>query len=319
LSASTAAPGFSVACIGGINLDRKVHSLIPLRPGTSNPVTSTETSGGVARNVAEGLVRLGVPAALFSIVGNDSTGQILVRELADLGVDVAGVRVSDRHPTSRYTAVLGPGGSLAFGLSEMAITEELGPAWCAEIAPALAGHSHWLLDANLSAQALEILLRGEARQALVAVDPVSTAKASRLLPVLDVIDLVFPDREEASVLSGMATETSGQIPAAARRIRSRGVGTVVISLGEEGIYVEEPLGGRFLPPIPTQNMVEVTGAGDALITGFLYGLFKGGSSHPAINPLRHALAAASLALESHRTVPEHLSPERLAERMAAGP
>ena len=68
----------SIVCIGGANVDRKARLLAPFQLGTSHPVTTTQTAGGVARNVAENLGRLAQPVSLVSTVGDDRDGQWLI-------------------------------------------------------------------------------------------------------------------------------------------------------------------------------------------------------------------------------------------------
>ena len=70
------------------------------------------------------------------------------------------------------------------------------------------------------------------------------------------------------LLSGGATSDAMRIPdvpAAAGEIRARGVGTVVVTMGADGIYVEDASGGKFMLAIPPTRVCDVTGAGDALV------------------------------------------------------
>ena len=64
----------SVLVVGGAVLDAKVR--IAVRPvmGSSNPGTSTSTVGGVGRNIAENLARLGTPTNLVTAVGGRPAG-----------------------------------------------------------------------------------------------------------------------------------------------------------------------------------------------------------------------------------------------------
>ena len=54
-----------VLCIGGMNVDKKVQLLENLVLETSNPVVSSLSAGGVSRNIAENLGRLGVPVKML--------------------------------------------------------------------------------------------------------------------------------------------------------------------------------------------------------------------------------------------------------------
>ena len=118
-----------IACIGGASLDRRSTVCGQLTPGTSNPVVSTVRPGGVARNGAEALARLGIEVTLYSLVGDDQVGKALAAGLREAGVDVSGVVCSARYPTAAYTAVLGPSGRLEFGLADMEIFEEADSTW----------------------------------------------------------------------------------------------------------------------------------------------------------------------------------------------
>jgi pseudouridine kinase len=71
-----------VVCVGGATVDRIYRAQALLRLGTSNPVTSVRSFGGVARNVAESLGRLGTEVALVSAVGDDENGRALTAHLA---------------------------------------------------------------------------------------------------------------------------------------------------------------------------------------------------------------------------------------------
>lgn len=300
-----------IACIGGMTVDRQVRPVGRLRGGTSNPVRSISTAGGAARNVAETLARLGCDVTLFSRVGEDDAGSELLRAVARVGIDASGVDRSPTHPTASYTAVLDERGELSIGLADTAIFDELEPGWSDRIAARLVDHRLWVLDANLPADVLGRLLEEERSGRTVAADPVSVDKAKRLEGVLGRIDLLFPDRAEAAALSGTPTHSPDGVAAAAARLREAGVGTVVVSLGADGLWIDD--GGRqeHVPALPVRSIGNVSGAGDALIAGYLWAVLAGEGT----DPVAGGLAAASLALESDRTVTEGLTAERLRGRL----
>jgi pseudouridine kinase len=281
-----------IACIGGIVLDRKARVEGGARPGTSNPVSVTTSTGGVAANIARNLARLGCRVSLFSILGADDSGATALRELQDSGVNASAILRSHTRPTASYTAVLEPNGELFIGLADMDIFEELDPQWSARVAPALAQCPLWIMDTNLPAHTIERIRSSLAR-----------------------VDVLFPNRKEAAVLSGLELDTPGDVARAASEICRRGVGTVVVTLGRDGIYLDAGRGGRFLPVIPAKKVLDVTGAGDALVAGYAYGMLAGGSHEPAL----FGLAAASLTVETEKSIAEDLQPERLLERVKSAP
>lgn len=308
---STPTPQVAIACIGGAVVDRKARVEGRVCPGTSNPVKMRSCPGGVAANVARNLARLGCRATLFSVVGEDEAGDALLRGLESDGVNVAGVTRSVVHATANYTAVLEPDGSLFVGLADMDIFEEANEAWADGLAGQLEQNAFWVLDANLPAATMGRLLKAHKGGAEVLGDPISVAKATRFQDVLGWIDVIFPNMKEAAVLSGLKVERKEDVPQAASEIRRRGVKTVVVTLGADGVHVDGESGGRIVPAIPPARVWDVTGAGDALVAGFAYGLAAGGKYGPEL----YGLAAASLTLETEESTAADLSVEKLVKRM----
>ena len=301
----------TVACIGGIVVDRKARVIEPLHPGTSNPVTVSSCPGGVVCNIARNLGKLGAKAALFSSVGRDSAGDCVLRDLASPNLDLSHVSRSPNRPTASYTAVLDEKAQLFIGLADMAIFEELDAAWADSIASVIAQSKFWVLDANLPAATIERLLRANKHDATVFVDPISVAKSARVRNVLNEIDVLFPNTKEGAVLSGRAVATRDDIIEAAAEIRRRGVGTVIMTLGEDGIYLDDGKPGRFIPATPARKVSDVTGAGDALVAGYAYAMIAGEHYEPAL----WGLAAASLTLETEESIAPNLSRQSVLERI----
>lgn len=77
-----------IVCLGGAFVDRKFHLDGASERGTPSACGRTVVSfGGVARNVAENLARLGLRARLISLVGDDGDGRALLDDLVSHGVD----------------------------------------------------------------------------------------------------------------------------------------------------------------------------------------------------------------------------------------
>ena len=74
-----------VAVIGGANIDIHGKSNDTLQERDSNPGQVHTSAGGVARNIAENLARLGVDCRLITAVGKDHHGQMLLRLARDAG------------------------------------------------------------------------------------------------------------------------------------------------------------------------------------------------------------------------------------------
>ncbi|MGO4526921.1 carbohydrate kinase family protein [Microvirga sp. 2MCAF35] len=294
-------PGASrIVCIGGAAVDRKYRGVATIRPGTSNPVVSERSFGGVARNVAENIARLGTPVSLVSLVGEDDNGRALLEDLSRIGVDIRPVVLSDTHATAEYVAVLQPDGELAIGLADMAILDGISPALLHRMQPDF-GPAWIFADCNLPSETLHELIDLARRQALMlALDAVSTPKVGRLPQDLSGISVFFLNLDEAR-----AYLDRPEIPpeAAAQALLALGAEQVILTLGSKGLIAADPSGIVTIDAIKAE-IVDATGAGDALIAATLVALSRDASLADAA---RLGTVAAALTVESHVSVRPDLS------------
>ena len=292
-----------IACIGGAHIDR--HGLLksPLVPATSNPGNVTTSFGGVARNVAENLARLGREVSMVSRIGDDEAGRAVVAHLQSLGVDTSMIAVAS-SPTASYTAILEPDGELLLGLADMDLYDEITPAVLDS--GHLREHGLWFADTNLPAQTLSWLVE----QGMVAVDAISLPKARKLRGLLPRIEILFGTVAQASEITQLGAFLNAT--EAARALHRLGARAGVVTAGAAGIAVWTGGDVRQLPVLPAEPK-DVTGAGDALIAGTLFGL-TGGRTLVEAAPL--GLAAAAITVESGATVADNLTAEALYARLA---
>ena len=281
----------SVTVFGAIALDVRLTAWAPLVPATSNPVRSRETPGGVGRNVALAMARLGARVTFASRIGDDAAGTALLAALDEQGIDTRHVSRTADAPTARYWAVLEPSGDLALGLADMAVLDSLEPTALdpATAVPAAA----WFIDANLPEACIDHLLAHRGRPPLVAVDTVSMTKAAKLQGRLAAIDLLFTNAAEAAVLAGDADP--GQLLA-------MGVKAVVMGAGAAGVVVADAAGTTRLAALPVQR-ADVTGAGDALAATTLVAHLAG-LELPTAARLGRLAAAAVLEGSAAPTIPD---------------
>jgi pseudouridine kinase len=286
-----------VVVVGGANLDVKAHSSRPVVPATSNPGTTTLTPGGVGRNVAEALARLGTPTALVAAVGTDAFGDRVLEATAAAGVDARGVRrLAER--TGTYTAVLDADGELVAAVSDMAATEQLSPADVDAAADLIAGARLVVLDGNLAAATLDRAAElAHAAGVRLLVEPVSVPKARLLAPLLRSDRPVFlatPNDDELIALGGLAA------------LHDRGVENVWVRHGADGSDYSDGSGATTIPAVPVAEVLDVTGAGDAMLAGFCHALLAGAAPAAAA---AYGHAAAALTVASPHTVRPDLTDE----------
>ncbi len=299
----------SVLCVGGATVDRTYRLDAPLLAGTSNPAAGSSSFGGVARNVAENLARHGVAVGLLSRVGADEGGRALLKHLDALGIDRRGTGVVDDAATADYVAVLGPDGNLVVGLAAMAILDGLTPAALARQAGLFAAADWVFADCNLPAASLLALARRDLPgRYRLAVDAVSVAKAARLPDRLDGVDLVFANYDEAAALatrSGRSDAATDRAGAHAEDLLAAGAGAAVVTLGAGGALAVDRDGTVHVPAVPAR-VVDVTGAGDALIAATLCGLGTGEALAAAV---ARGCAAAARTVARVAATPDDLPRE----------
>lgn len=254
--------------VGGINLDTLARIEAETVRGSSNPGRTVAAPGGVGRNVAENLARLGSPVRLVGAVGRDHAGDLLLGALAGLPVDTGRVRRHDNLRTGTYTAVLSRDGDLDVGVADMAATESVVPA---DLGGSLLEDASWLvLDGNLRTDTIAHGLRlAAARGVPVALDPVGVAKAARLGDVPG-LHTFTPNRAELA-----AWARTEDPETAIAKAHGQGVEVVWLRNGADGSTLHRPGHEPVAISPPPAEVVDVTGAGDAMLAAYVHRLRNG--------------------------------------------
>lgn len=282
-----------VAVIGGANLDIHGIPAASLRLQDSNPGRVQTSCGGVARNVAENLARFGVDCRLFSAVGNDPHGQLLLQQGRDAGIDMRQVLQLDSAPTSTYLSVLDDAGDMYVGISDMSIIDHLGVEQLRAHEAMLRQAAIIILDTNLCDESLAYL-SGTFGETPLFVDTVSTSKSVNIRPYLNAVHTLKPSLIEAEALADMRARTDGQLAKLAGRLHEQGVRRLFITLAERGVFYSiGKTQGMEKFPVHGQDQGNAGGAGDAFLAGLGFAWLK---RWPLRRSLQFALAAASVTM-----------------------
>lgn len=304
-----------VTVVGAMSGDDKGRALGELIPRTSNPGTIRRSPGGVARNVAEGLARLGMETRLISVIGDDEVGRWLLGATSAAGVDTSAVRILSGERTASYLAILDSDGAMTVSIDDMGIVGRLGPEMLRENRDILAGADMIVVDANLEPAALDALLNIAAKAGVpVCAVPISMVLAPRLRDRLASLAVLTANADEAATLLGKTGPVAGSREgvAAAKRLVRAGVELGVVTLGRQGVSFATREGmAEHLPAVETP-VRDATGAGDALTAGLVYGLVTGMSERDAV---RAGIACATLSLEETGPVSSALSRGRLRQAL----
>ena len=289
--------------------------------------------GGSPTNMAAGMARLGMRAAVITRVGDEHMGRFIREQLMREGVDVRGVKTDPERLTA--LAILGIRDDRRFPLifyrencADMALCEDdIDPDFISEARSVVATGTHLshprpeaacvraleLARANGAGTALDIDYRpnlwgvaghGEGESRYVQ----SAAVTARLQSILHLFDLIVGTDEEFHIAGG-STDTV----TALRAVRAVSEAVLVCKLGPMGsVAFEGPIpdsldDGVSGPGFPIE-VFNVLGAGD----GFMAGLLKGwldGEDWPTA--LKYANACGALAVSRHGCTPSYPSWEEL--------
>jgi pseudouridine kinase len=289
------APGKCAVVVGGANTDVVGIPEGALLPRDSNPGHVRVSAGGVARNIAENLGRLGVATQLVTAFGRDDAGA----ELA------AACRVADDLPSARYLAIVDAAHDLAVAVNDMRVIDLLTPEALGDPARVelFARADIVVADANLPAESLRWL--ADNVTAPLVVDPVSVAKAPRVAAVLGVLAALTPSAAEAGVLLGRGVSGIDDARRAAEDLVSRGVGAAFVTCGPAGVAWADGDGSGILKA-PSVEIASTNGAGDAFCAGIAYALLAGARTAAAAVM---GSAMSAVALQAEETVSPTISPE----------
>jgi pseudouridine kinase len=253
-----------VACLGAANLDRKLRSLAPLTMGTSNPARQDESFGGVARNIAENLARLGVPVSLTTAVGDDGSGRALLAHAEAAGIDTRGTLTLPNACSGTYTALLDDEGQMLVGLADMALYDAITPEFLASRQPRRELAALTVADLNLSHDTLAALLAEARRDSVpLVMVAVSRPKMARLPHNLDGLRLLILNQGELEARVGARIGSEADFAAACAQVQAQGAQDLIVTRGGAGVIHTRP-GGIAVLAAPEARIVDVTGAGEPM-------------------------------------------------------
>ncbi len=247
--------------IGDVMLDVIVRLYEPLAPGDDVRARTRTGAGGQAANVAAWAASLGASARVLAKRGDDAAGELVARELAGHGVELAGPVVAGA--TGVVVSLVGADGDRSMasdrGVAPDFAPDELDVAWLECDVLHISGYA--LLREPVLHTALLAARLAHDRGAQVSVDVAAWTEIRAFGPVQfrDLLDVVAPD-----VL--FATEAEWEMLGGAYLTAPTGV----IKRGARGCVVVTEDARLDLAPVAA-DVVDTTGAGDALAAGFLLG------------------------------------------------
>lgn len=282
-----------ICVVGSSNLD--MNSYVTRFPAPGETVHGQRFStgyGGKGANQAVMAARLGAAVAFVGKVGNDLFGQDMLANFHTEGIDASYVQTTDEaasgvavitiDATGMNSIIVIPG---ANGLLTAADVEAAQPA--IEGADVLVCQLEVPMPANLAALRIA---RKAGKTIILNPAPVSEAVPDELLRLSDV---VCPNENESTLLTGQPVASLDDAEAAARILLERGAPQVIVTLGEWGSLLVDA-GQKVHVAAHSVKAIDTTGAGDAFVGTLAYFLAAGA---PITEAMRRANQIAAISVQ----------------------
>lgn len=298
----------TVVVVGGANVDRKFHINDKVQYGSSNPSTISISVGGVARNIAENLGRLGHTVKLITLMGKDQDA-VFIEESSSAFIDFELVERLEEEKTGSYSAILDNKGDLVLGLANMAIYDSLLPQIIKKYEVTLLNSKCIVVDLNCPKETVEYLREvAISKNIEFTIVPVSSSKMKNMPDNLKGVTYFICNLDEAETYLNRHIEQSEEFEEAIEELLKKGAENVVLTIGNKGVYIGNSSGIKHLEAIKVNEVNDVTGAGDAFVGATIHGILVGETFEEAV---QLGLYNASKTIESDYTVRHDLSLEEL--------
>jgi D-glycero-beta-D-manno-heptose-7-phosphate kinase len=276
--------GMPVLVVGDVMLDRFIVGRVTrISPEAPVPIVRFESEHvrlGGAANVAHNIAALGGRASLVGLVGVDAAANRLRAQLDAAGVSADGLVEDASRPTTEKVRVVTERNQQVARIDyerDADAASEIERALVAQIARLGNGSQALLvsdyLKGAITRTVVEALLHGakaSGRRIPLIVDP----KIPHLLFYAGAT-LITPNHHEAEVATQRRVRTDEEARHAARDFKARaGCEAVLITRGEQGMWLSEPKGEGTIPAV-TREVSDVTGAGDTVVATLALALAAG--------------------------------------------
>lgn len=300
-----------VVVVGTIFVDVKAFPHQRLDPRNRNVGKAIFTHGGVGRNIAETLARLGLGIRFVSSVDRGGVGPDVLERLRTVGVDLEGVAVAEENGMGMWVAVFDRGDVYA----QVSHQPDFGPMtsrW-RRLGPAiLQGARLAVLEFDLTPELTDLTLTMAAAAGVPVVALPGNMSVVRSHPeLLTRCHAWICNQAEAEELVGRPLPGSTDVMHAAAELCGRGIHTVVVTMGAAGAVWCSSGGDAQHVHADEVSVVDTTGAGDAFVAGLSSAIAAGLSLEQAV---RWGTRIAGWTCASSESVP----PE-LAQRVTADP
>jgi ribokinase len=267
--------------------------------------------GGKGANQAVTASRAGAKVVFVGRVGGDAFGRTVIAGLKGDGIDVSHLVTDAKAATGIAFIFVGGKGENSIAVASGA-NLRIGAADVAAAKAAFRPGGILLVQLETKLEPVIAAVNLAKKSGMrVILNPAP----ARALPdsLLRKVDILTPNEHEAEALTGICVDGEVAAARAVRRLHSRGVKTVIITLGARGAYVSDEGLATLVPAFEAQA-VDTTAAGDVFSGALAVALAEG---RPMLEAVRFGQAAAAISvtrLGAQTSAPGRAEVERLVRR-----
>lgn len=289
-----------VLCIGIACMDvliKNVDLATPFSEETKHADHVSTGIGGDAANEAIVLSRLGHNVKIMCGIGDDDTGNFIKSTLLKNEVDISDMKEEKGEDSPINVIVIRKDGERNFINAGVAKSAYFVPDFEKIGNPKIVSLASLFLPPFTDVKVFtETAKKAKERGALVSLDVVVSKDSSidRYKEALPYVDYIFPNREEAEILTGKK-----ELSEMADILLGYGIKNVIIKTGKDGCYIKNVTGEYRIPGYQISNVVDTTGAGDNFAAGLISGLLQKMSLQDACS---YACGVAAISIQKQGAI-----------------
>jgi ribokinase len=281
-----------ITVVGSLNIDVVVKCAARPKPGeTVMGEYHRFVPGGKGANQASASASLGSTAAIIGCVGDDQLGRTILDNLSRFDVDSSGVEVLEGVPSGAAFITVDERGENSIIVSGGA-NLEITPDMIDRSSRLITGADAVLVQLETPLPVVERAMQTARDAGVLRVVNPAPAGGIPEGSILWESDIFVVNEHEAEFYTGIPVKSRDDAVKAASRLIERGIGTVIVTLGEEGSVA---LSGDTRVDVDAVRVraVDTTAAGDTYIGGFCTEYVRIGDLPAA---MRYASTAAAISV-----------------------
>ncbi|MFR5264263.1 carbohydrate kinase family protein [Clostridium sp.] len=298
-----------ILVLGASIIDIFGFSKTKYRSYNSTPGQVKMSFGGVCRNIAENMARVGVNVKFISIVGDDENGKAIMAHGKEHGYDMSDSLILKGKSTPTYLAILDEHGEMVSAIADMKSIDEMCTDFIDEKAEIIENAEYVVLDSD-NPEIVEYMVK-KFKNTKFILDPVSAEKAMNVKHLIKYFHTIKPNRHEAEILAGFPIIDEEDLINASNYFLSLGIERVFISLDADGIFYRDK---NSCGKIGTGkvDVVNVTGAGDSFVAGMGHGYMN---NLPIEEIVKFAISMSVLTIAHEKTIHPEMCFEKISSMM----